>query len=111
MRVRSCRVECRPEQHGARAMKTPSVARKSSPFTKLFRRTSRTIRNAKPNAATRLGLTALEVREMPAYLSAGALVIDGTSAADVVTVTYSAGAGQFGSLPKYVVNENGRVQS
>jgi hypothetical protein len=64
---------------------------RTSLFAKLFRRAPKTIRSPKPNR-TRLGLTTLEAREVPAaYLSGGSLVIDGTSGPDTVTVTETTG--------------------
>lgn len=58
--------------------------------------------------APRLGVETLESREVPAYLSGGTLVIEGTAGDDVVTVTYSAGTY---TTPRYTVVENGRVQN
>lgn len=53
----------------------------------LFPTKTGTIRNAPSDTRTRLGMTALEAREVPASLSGGVLMIDGTSGNDTVTVS------------------------
>ncbi len=67
--------------------------------------------NRKPRVERQLSIDSLEAREVPAYLSGGTLYIDGTSGADTVTVTYSAGSGWLGTVPKYTVKQNGTSQT
>jgi hypothetical protein len=69
---------------------------------------SRRFRTAVPG---RLWVEALEAREVPAYVSGGTLWIEGSNAVDTVTVTFSAGSGWAGTLPKYVVVHNGVRQT
>ena len=52
----------------------------------------------------------LESRRVFAYVSSGVLVIDGTDLVDKVTVTYTAGSGMFGAMPKYTVVQNNVTQ-
>ena len=73
-------------------------------------RPSRTATRRKA-ARPRLGIETLEAREVPAYVSGGTLYIDGSAATDTVTLTYSAGSGMFGTMPKYTVNHNGTRQT
>src|SRR5262249_36633007 len=55
---------------------------------RLFRRTPRTVRTAPPKPRkARLGIEALEARDVPAYLSGGSLVIDGNNYGDTVSVS------------------------
>jgi Ca2+-binding RTX toxin-like protein len=80
----------------------------------LFGRTPATVRNA-PAAKTRLGVTALEDRNMPAILSAGAIIIEGTAGSDVVNVddyTATFTFQGFTSTASFVsVTENGQTQN
>jgi hypothetical protein len=89
-------------------------AKSNSLLTRLFRRTPTTIRNPKPKH-TRLGLTVLEGREMPAGITAsltgGVLTVTGTPGDDVITVvqtgnTITAAGGSFSasSVTKVVVH-------
>ena len=85
------------------------AATRASLFTKLFRRTPKTIHTPKPPARTQLGLTTLEARDVPAIPSGGSLVITGTPGPDTVTVSHTIPASIW-EVSKVQVVENGRVQ-
>lgn len=71
-------------------------AARTSLFAKLFRRTPTTIRTRKPAAPVRLGLTALEAREVPAAFATldpfeGVLRVVGSDAADEIEIVRTGG--------------------
>src|SRR5690349_4199061 len=84
-------------------------ATRTSPFARLFRRNPKTIRHAKPIHRAHLGLTALEARDVPAYVSGGILMIDGTNGADTVSVSQTIPANWY-ELAKVRVVQNGVTQ-
>lgn len=79
-------------------------------FAKLFRRTPKTYRHPKPAARTRLGLTALEGRDVPAVVTDGVLVIDGTDGPDTVYVSQTIPATWY-EIAKVQVVHNGTTQT
>ncbi|MFO0811448.1 MAG: hypothetical protein U0746_22695 [Gemmataceae bacterium] len=76
------------------------TASRNSLFSKLFRRPAKTVRHPATNR-TRLGLTVLEGRDMPAVtavLSGGVLTVTGTSGNDVIRVVQSTDTANAGAI-------------
>src|SRR5262245_14625729 len=83
---------------------------RTSLFARFLRGSPKTIRRPKPDHRSRLALTALEARDVPAYVSGGILMIDGTNGADTVTVSQTIPANWY-ELPKVQVVQNGVTQT